>query len=163
MLRDISLSFFYGAKIGVIGLNGAGKSTLLRIIADVDEEFLGEIVRSPGYSVGFLPQEPRLDEAKTVIDCVREGATETVALLAEYEAINAAFADPMSDEEMERLLERQGKVQDQLDAADAWDSGQPPRAGDGCTSVPITGNFDQCALWRRAQTSCALSPLDPAT
>ena len=121
VLRDISLSFFYGAKIGVIGLNGAGKSTLLKIMAGVDEEILGEVVLSPGYSIGYLPQEPKLDPEERVIDAVRHGVAETVELLEEFEAINAKFAEPMDDDEMTALLERQGEVQDRLDALDAWD------------------------------------------
>lgn len=121
VLKDIYLSFFYGAKIGVLGLNGAGKSSLLRIIAGVDKDFNGEVVFSPGYSVGFLEQEPRLDENKTVKEIVEEGAQETVDLLKEFEEINARFAEPMDDDEMNKLIERQGTVQEKLDAADAWD------------------------------------------
>jgi len=121
VLKDIYLGYFYGAKIGVLGLNGAGKSTLLRILAGVDKDFLGEAVRSPGYSVGFLEQEPRLDETKTVREVVEEGAQETVELLKEYEQINERFAEPMSDDEMSALLERQGAVQEKLDATGAWD------------------------------------------
>ncbi len=121
VLKDIYLSFFYGAKIGVLGLNGAGKSSLLRIIAGTDKEFNGEVVFSKGYSVGYLEQEPKLDETKTVIEIVQEGAQETVDLLKEYEEINAKFAEPMDDDEMSALIERQGAVQEKLDAADAWD------------------------------------------
>ncbi len=121
VLKDIYLSYFYGAKIGVIGLNGSGKSSLLKIIAGVEKEFVGETVPSPGYSVGYLEQEPRLDESKTVRAVVEEGAQETVELLKEFEQINEQFAQPMSDDEMSALLERQGTVQEKLDAADAWD------------------------------------------
>lgn len=121
VLKDIYLSFFYGAKIGVLGLNGAGKSSLLRIIAGVDKDFNGEVVFSPGYSVGYLEQEPRLDEGKTVRQTVEEAVSETVALLKEFEEINARFAEPMDDDAMNALLERQGEVQEKLDAADAWD------------------------------------------
>lgn len=121
VLKDIYLSYFYGAKIGVIGLNGSGKSSLLRIIAGVDKEYLGETVLSPGYTVGFLEQEPRLDEAKTVRQTVEEGVQEVVNLLKEFERINEKFAEPMSDDEMNDLLERQGAVQERLDALDAWD------------------------------------------
>ena len=121
VLKDISLSYFYGAKIGVLGLNGAGKSTLLRIMAGVEKEFLGETHCSPGYAVGFLEQEPRLDPAKTVIEVVREGVQESVDLLKEFEEISGRFAESMADGEMSALLERQGKVQDRLDAAGAWD------------------------------------------
>ena len=121
VLKDIYLSFFYGAKIGVLGLNGAGKSSLLRIIAGQDKDFNGEVVFSKGYSVGFLEQEPKLDENKTVREVVEEGAQATVDLLKEYEEINAKFAEPMDDDEMARLIERQGEVQEKLDHADAWD------------------------------------------
>jgi ATP-binding cassette ChvD family protein len=121
VLKDIYLSYFYGAKIGVIGLNGSGKSSLLRILAGVDKEFVGETVISPGYTVGLLEQEPRLDETKTVREIVEQGAQETVDLLKEYDEINAKFSDPMTDDEMAALLERQGAVQEKLDAADAWD------------------------------------------
>ncbi|BDV01443.1 energy-dependent translational throttle protein EttA [Thermodesulfomicrobium sp. WS] len=119
VLKDISLSFFYGAKIGVLGLNGSGKSSLLRIMAGVDTNFQGEIVRAPGYSIGYLEQEPTLDPQKTVRQVVQEAVADTVALLAEFEAINAAFADP--DADMDALIARQAEVQEKLDAADAWD------------------------------------------
>jgi ATP-binding cassette ChvD family protein len=121
VLKDIYLSYFYGAKIGVIGLNGSGKSSLLRILAGVDKEFVGETVISPGYTVGFLEQEPRLDETKTVREIVEQAARETIGLLKEYDEINAKFSEPMTDDEMTALLERQGEVQEKLDAADAWD------------------------------------------
>jgi ATP-binding cassette ChvD family protein len=121
VLKDIYLSYFYGAKIGVIGLNGSGKSSLLRILAGTDKEFNGETVLSPGHTVGFLEQEPRLDETKTVREIVEQGVQATVDLLKEYEEINEKFSEPMSDDEMTALLERQGAVQEKLDAADAWD------------------------------------------
>src|SRR5437588_10746933 len=121
VLKDIYLSYFYGAKIGVLGLNGSGKSSLLRILAGVDKEFLGETVLSPGHTVGFLEQEPQLDNTKTVREIVEEGVQETVDLLKEYERINEKFAEPMSDDEMSALLERQGTVQEKLDALNAWD------------------------------------------
>lgn len=121
VLKDIYLSFFYGAKIGVLGLNGSGKSSLLRVISGQDKEINGEVVFSQGYSVGFLEQEPRLDETKTVREIVEEGAAETVALLKEFDEINAAFGEPMEDDAMDKLLARQGEVQDKLDASDAWD------------------------------------------
>jgi ATP-binding cassette ChvD family protein len=121
VLKNIYLSFFYGAKIGVLGLNGSGKSSLLRVIAGADKEINGEVTFSAGYSVGYLPQEPELDPTKTVRECVNEAVQETVDLLAEYDEINAKFGEEMSDDEMNALLERQGEVQDKLDAADAWD------------------------------------------
>jgi ATP-binding cassette ChvD family protein len=121
VLQDISLSYFYGAKIGVIGLNGSGKSSLLRILAGVDKEFVGQTILSAGYTVGLLEQEPLLNETRSVRQVVEEGVQETVDLLREYEEINEKFADPMSDEEMNDLLERQGKVQEKLEARDAWE------------------------------------------
>ncbi len=121
VLKDIYLSFFYGAKIGVLGLNGSGKSSLLRIIAGTDKEFNGEVVFSKGYSVGLLEQEPKLDETKTVQQIVEEAVQSTVDLLKEFEEINAKFAEPMDDDAMAKLIERQGEVQEKLDHADAWD------------------------------------------
>jgi len=119
VLKDIYLGYYYGAKIGVIGLNGSGKSSLLRIMAGEDTEILGEVHCSPGYSVGFLPQEPKLDPGKTVLDVVKEGAAETVALLKRYDEINEGFADP--DADMDKLIAEQGEVQEKLDALGAWD------------------------------------------
>ncbi|WP_289020921.1 energy-dependent translational throttle protein EttA [Desulfobacter postgatei] len=121
VLKNISLSYFYGAKIGVLGLNGSGKSTLLKILAGVDTEFVGETILSKGFTVGFLEQEPLLDSDKTVREVVEEGVQETVDLLKEYEKISEAFAEPMSDDEMDALLEKQGKLQEKLDHIDAWD------------------------------------------
>jgi len=121
VIKDISLSYFYGAKIGVLGLNGAGKSTLLRIMAGVDTEHGGEAHLSPGYTVGYLEQEPLVDVEKTVREVVEEGVAETVALVKEFESINARFAEPMDDDAMQKLIERQGEVQERLDALDAWD------------------------------------------
>lgn len=121
VLKDIYLSFFYGAKIGVLGLNGSGKSSLLRIIAGQDKDFNGEVVFSKGYSVGYLEQEPKLDESKTVRETVEEAVQSTVDLLKEFEEINLKFAEPMTDDEMNALIERQGEVQEKLDHADAWD------------------------------------------
>ncbi len=124
ILKNIYLSFFYGAKIGVIGLNGAGKSTLLRIIAGIDKNYEGEVVFSPGYTVGYLEQEPQLDPEKTVRQIVEEGAAETVRLLKEFEEINLAFSDPdvLEDpDKMEKLIERQATVQEKLDALNAWE------------------------------------------
>ncbi len=121
VLKDIYLSYFYGAKIGVIGLNGSGKSSLLRILAGLDKEFTGQTVLSPGHTIGFLEQEPQLDETKTVREIVEQGVQEIVDLLKEFDQINEKFSDPMSDDEMAALLERQGAVQEKLDASDAWD------------------------------------------
>ena len=121
VLKDISLSYFLGAKIGVLGLNGAGKSSLLRIMAGEDKEFDGEAVLSEGYTVGYLEQEPLVDVDKTVQEVVEEGVQETVAALAEFEEINLKFAEPMDDDAMEKLIERQAGVQEKLDALNAWD------------------------------------------
>jgi len=121
VLKDIYLSYFYGAKIGVIGLNGSGKSSLLRILAGADKEFNGEAVISPGYTVGYLEQEPLIDDSRTVRRVVEEGVQETVDLLKEFEEINAKFSEPMSGDAMNALLERQGEVQEKLDHQDAWD------------------------------------------
>jgi ATP-binding cassette ChvD family protein len=121
VLKDISLSYFYGAKIGVLGLNGSGKSTLLKILAGVDPEFNGETHLAPGKSVGLVEQEPGLDDAKTVRQIVEEGAGEAARLLAEFNELSERLAEPMSDDEMMALIERQGEVQEKLDAADAWD------------------------------------------
>jgi ATPase subunit of ABC transporter with duplicated ATPase domains len=124
IIKNIYLSFFYGAKIGIIGLNGSGKSTVMKIIAGLDKAIQGEVVFSQGYSVGYLPQEPELDPNKTVRDIVLEGAQEIVDVLAEYEEINNSFMDEeiMSDpDKMDKLIARQGEVQDKIDALDAWE------------------------------------------
>ncbi len=121
IITDISLSYFYGAKIGVLGLNGSGKSTLLRIMAGIDGEYEGDISVQPGFTVGFLEQEPELEKGKTVKEIVEEGVQETVDLLREYEDINAQFAEPMDDDAMNALIERQATVAEQLDAVGAWD------------------------------------------
>lgn len=122
VLNNIYLSFFYGAKIGIIGLNGAGKSTLLKIIAGIDKNYDGEVVFSPGYSVGYLEQDPKLDPKKTVRECVQEGVQPIMDMLAEYDAINAAFAEP--DADFDKLLARQAELQDKLDSSDAWNIDQ---------------------------------------
>ena len=123
VLKNIYLSFFYGAKIGIIGLNGSGKSSLLKIIAGIDKDYQGEVVFSPGYTVGYLEQEPKLDPSKTVIEVVREGVQPVMDLLREFDEVNAAFADPdvlENPDKMDALIQRQGELQDALDAADAW-------------------------------------------
>ncbi len=121
ILKNIYLSFFYGAKIGVLGLNGAGKSTLLKIIAGLDKSIQGEVVFSPGYSVGYLPQEPQLDDTLTVKEVVSQGVQEVVDILKEYEEVNMKFAEPMSDDEMNKLIERQGELTELIDQHDAWE------------------------------------------
>jgi energy-dependent translational throttle protein EttA len=124
VLKDIYLSYFYGAKIGVLGLNGSGKSSLLKILAGVDKNFDGQISLSPGYTIGYLEQEPQLDPSLTARQVVEQGAQKTVDLLKEFERINERFAEPMPDDEMTRLLERQGEVQEKLDHLNAWDLDQ---------------------------------------
>ena len=121
ILKDIYLSFFYGAKIGIIGLNGSGKSTLMKIIAGVEKSYQGEVVWAPGYSVGYLEQEPRMDPDKTVIEVVKEGVQEVADLLKEYEEINMKFAEPMSDDEMNALIERQGELTEKIEHCDGWE------------------------------------------
>ena len=121
VLKDIYLSFFYGAKIGIIGLNGSGKSTLLRIIAGTEKSYQGEVVYSPGYTIGMLEQDPLLDESKTVLEVVQEGVREVVDLLKEYEAVNARFAEPVDDAEMDKLIRRQGELTELLDHHNAWE------------------------------------------
>ncbi|MBC3540883.1 energy-dependent translational throttle protein EttA [Rufibacter sediminis] len=143
VLKNIYLSFFYGAKIGVLGLNGSGKSSLLKVIAGVDKQFQGEVAFSPGYSVGYLEQEPQLDPSKTVMEIVQEGAAETVALLKEFEEINEAFADENAD--FDKLMARQGEVQEKLDHLGAWDlDSKLERAMDALRTPPgdaVVGNL----------------------
>ncbi len=121
VIKDISLSYFYGAKIGVLGLNGSGKSTLLKIMAGIDKEFNGETILSKGYTIDYLEQEPLVEETKTVREIVQQGVQETVDLLDEFNRINERFAEPMSDDEMDKLIQHQGEVQEKLDTMDAWD------------------------------------------
>lgn len=145
VLKDIYLSFFYGAKIGIIGLNGSGKSSLLKIIAGEDQNYDGQVVFSPGYSVGYLPQEPILDNNATVKDIVMEGVQEVADLLKEYEQVNAKFAEELSDEEMDKLIQRQGELADLLDKHDAWElDNKLERAMDALRCPPpdaIIGNL----------------------
>lgn len=121
VLKDISLSYFYGAKIGVLGLNGSGKSSLLKILAGEDQSFEGKTVLAPGYTIGYLPQEPLVDETRTVREVVEEGLAELVQIRDEYEAINAKFSEPMEPDEMDALITRQGEVQDLMDSKDVWE------------------------------------------
>ncbi len=121
ILKDIYLSFFYGAKIGIIGLNGSGKSTLMKIIAGIETAYQGDVVWAPGYTVGYLEQEPQLDETKTVKEIVQEGTQEIVDLLREYEEVNAKFAEPMSDDEMNKLIERQGELTEKIEHVNGWE------------------------------------------
>jgi sulfate-transporting ATPase len=121
VLKNIYLSFFYGAKIGVLGLNGSGKSTLLRLIAGVDKDYIGEIAFSPGYTVGYLEQEPKLEAGRTVREIIEEGVQETVDLLKRFEEISNKFMEPMSDDEMNKLIEEQGNIQERIDQLEAWE------------------------------------------
>jgi len=121
ILKNIYLGYYYGAKIGIVGLNGSGKSTLLKIMAGLDKDFIGEVAMAKGYTIGYLEQDPLIDNDKTVLEVVQEGVSETLELLQKYEEINNKFMEPMSDEAMNKLLEEQGKIQDRLDAANAWD------------------------------------------
>ncbi|MEQ8682382.1 MAG: ATP-binding cassette domain-containing protein, partial [Cyclobacteriaceae bacterium] len=147
VLKNIYLSFFYGAKIGVLGLNGSGKSSLLRIIAGVDKEFQGEVVFSPGYSVGMLEQEPQLDPNKTVKEVVSEGVKEITDLLKEYDEINLRFGDQeiLDDpDKMNKLIEKQGKVQEKLDRLDAWElDNKLERAMDALRTPPSDAKVDK--------------------
>ena len=121
ILKDICLSFFYGAKIGIIGLNGSGKSTLMKIIAGVEQSYQGEVVWAPGYSVGYLEQEPQMDPDKTVLEVVQEGVQEIMDVLKEYEEVNLKFCEPMSDDEMNKLIERQGELTEKIEHCGGWE------------------------------------------
>ncbi len=160
ILKNIYLSFFYGAKIGIIGLNGSGKSTLMKIIAGLDKSYQGEVVFSPGYSVGYLEQDPKLDPDKTVKEVVQEGMQPTLDLLAEFDQVNEAFADPdvLEDpDKMDALIQRQAELQDKLDACDAWNlDNRLERAMDALRCPPEEQNFRaaNAAVWLCAACCC---------
>ncbi len=156
VLRDISLGFYYGAKIGVLGLNGAGKSTLLRIMAGVDKDYIGEIAMSKGYSVGLLEQEPVLDESKTVIEVVREAVQPVVDLLKRYDEVNAKFGE--ADADFEALVAEQAKLQEQLDKHDAWNLDSHLEVAMEALRCPPAEAPDPRALGRRTPPRGAHAP-----
>ncbi len=163
ILKDISLSYYYGAKIGVLGLNGSGKSTLLKIMAGVDKDFEGKVTAAQGYQIGYLEQEPLLNETRTVIEVVREGVQETVDLLAEFDRLNEKLCEELSPEEMEKTLERQGEVQERLDAAGAWDlDSRLEMAMDALRCPPGDQALDTCSGGERRRVAlCRLLLRDP--
>ncbi len=147
ILKDIYLSFFYGAKIGIIGLNGSGKSTLLKIIAGVEKSYKGEVVWAPGYSVGYLEQEPQMDPSKTVLEVVQEGVQEVVDVLNEYNEISMKFMEPMSDDQMNALIERQGELSEMIDHMGGWElDSKLERAM--LTSLPTTWTQKASSGWK---------------
>ena len=161
VLKNIYLSFFYGAKIGIIGLNGAGKSTLLKIIAGIDKQYQGNVVFSPGYSVGYLEQDPKLDPEKTVKEVVQEGLKHITDLIAEYDQVNEKFADPEvleNPDKMDALLARQAELQDKLDAADAWNiDNKLERAMDALRCPPEDQNVATLSGGETFKASLALA------
>ncbi len=147
MLRDIYLGFYYGAKIGVLGLNGSGKSSLLKIIAGTDPNYVGEITRSKGYSVGLLEQEPQLDPNKTVKEVVEEGKKELVALLHEYEAVSNSMGEASPDE-MEKLIDKQAQLQEKIEAANGWELESELEIAMDAPSLSARRSESKCALRR---------------
>ncbi|MEN8122287.1 MAG: energy-dependent translational throttle protein EttA [Bacteroidota bacterium] len=163
VLNNIYLSFFYGAKIGVIGLNGSGKSTLMKIIAGMEKSFEGEVAFSEGYSVGMLEQEPKLDDQKTVREIVEEGVSEVVSVLKEYEEVNAKFADPMSDDEMNKLIERQGELSDLIEQYNGWElDSKLERAMDALRCPPEDAKIENLSGGERRRVAlCRLLLQEP--
>ena len=159
VLKGIYLSFYYGAKIGVLGDNGSGKSTLLRIMAGKDTDFTGQITQSKGYTVGLLEQEPQLDPEKTVKDTVSEGVAETMKLIADFNDINEKLADPaLTPDGMEKLMEKQGKLQERIDATNAWEIEAPWKSPwTLCAARPPTRSAGPCPAERSAAWPCAAS------
>ena len=165
VLKNIYLSFFYGAKIGIIGLNGSGKSTLLKIIAGIDKDYQGEVVFSPGYSVGYLEQDPKLEPGKTVKEIVQEGVQEIVDTLKEYEEVNERFGDPevLEDpDKMDALINRQAELQDKIDATDAWNRRQPSGTCHGRFALSAGGSGGGYVVRRRASPGGPLPIAAPA-
>ncbi|OQY00519.1 MAG: energy-dependent translational throttle protein EttA [Bacteroidetes bacterium 4572_117] len=163
VLNNIYLSFFYGAKIGVIGLNGSGKSTLLKIIAGIEKSYVGEVAFSEGYSVGMLEQEPKLDDQKTVREIVEEGVSEVVAVLKEYEEVNAKFAEPMTDNEMNKLIERQGELSDLIEQYNGWElDSKLERAMDALRCPPEDSKIEHLSGGERRRVAlCRLLLKEP--
>ena len=163
ILKDIYLSFFYGAKIGIIGLNGSGKSTLLKIIAGVEKSYKGEVVWAPGYSVGYLEQEPQMDPEKTVIEVVKEGVQEVVDMLEEYNEISMKFCESLSDEQMAELIERQGELTEKIEHCQGWEiESKLERAMDALQCPPSDARIKNLAGGERRRVAlCRLLLREP--
>ena len=163
ILKDIGLSYYYGAKIGVLGLNGSGKSTLLKIMAGVDKDFEGKVTAAQGYQIGYLEQEPLLNDPRTVIEVVREGAQPTIDLLAEFDRINDKLCTDISPEEMERTLNRQGEIQERLEQMGAWDlDSRLEMAMDALRCPPPDQSLATCSGGERRRVAlCRLLLRDP--
>lgn len=162
ILKDICLSFFYGAKIGIIGLNGSGKSTLMKIIAGIEQSYQGEVVWAPGYSVGYLEQEPQMDPEKTVLEVVQEGVQEIMDVLKEYEAVNLKFCEPMSDDEMNKLIERQGELTEKIEQLRRLGNRLEAGKGYGCAPVSAVGCENRYIEWWRKASRGIVPSSSPA-